>query len=425
MDRCPLELWTKIATFACTDGGYTGCSLSLVSRTMRSIVDPVRYHTVSIFGNQKLFAFASQLAALSVDKPPVIRHLLIADLRVHYPTYSRRRGEFIFEEWRQMQNQAEEDQANITRTIRAIVSSAAPHLHTLAIHNWQYDPIADHTFFPVLHDATLTRVPGRWCAPDAHTRFPALRRLHVLSPNSGAHDFWDSLTKFTPHLTHLRLTGITTDRDLPRFLRVLLDIPPPRRDPDEPYVWTMDEDSSFPPKSNDARQALVTASHLCALGYVCVQPAIYDSSGDRCGNPIMRHGEMLDGLWSIARGAERGEGVGKFVLLPEQKEYSADEARRDWLDAIAGGDGPWPGGSDLAGCLPPSVRAKWPEEGNAFTSQPEEVPSPPPSPGSARSPRRVPRSLSRSPIFITTERSRSRPRSRSPTIVRSFTPPGH
>ena len=47
----------------------------------------------------------------------------------------------------------------------------------------------------------------------------------------------------------------------------------------------------------------------------------------------------------------------------EQQSYGADEARRDWLDVVEGGNGPWPPAPHQN--VSPEVRAKWPEEGSA------------------------------------------------------------
>ncbi|TBU63281.1 hypothetical protein BD310DRAFT_809396, partial [Dichomitus squalens] len=42
----PLELLENIFSYACTDGGHTGRSLSLVSRYFLDVVRPIRYGSV-------------------------------------------------------------------------------------------------------------------------------------------------------------------------------------------------------------------------------------------------------------------------------------------------------------------------------------------------------------------------------------------
>lgn len=347
MDRCPLELWTRIVTFACTDGGYTGCSLSLVSHTMHNIAEPIRYRAISILGNQKLFAFAARLATMS--KPPVIRHLLIADVRADRPDRPSghdAHNRELMASWMEKRHKASEEEAAINRSLPGIISSAAPYLYTLVIHDWSYDPIFDFIQFPLLRDATLTRVPRRSCASDTHTRFPRLRRLHILYPSSVQGGLWDDLIKFAPQLTHLRLTGITVDTQLPPFLRLLLDIPPPKQDPIWQHIPIITGYSTFPPGSNDAQQALAVAAQLPALRYICVHPAIYKSH-DSCGFSFTLHREMLSDLRRVANAMRNWRGATrKFVLLPKEMPYGAKEARKDWLNAIEGGEGPWTEGSN-------------------------------------------------------------------------------
>ena len=56
MNNFPVEIWLHILALACTDGGYTGRSLCLVSRQMRDVVGPVRFRSVSILKKDHLHA---------------------------------------------------------------------------------------------------------------------------------------------------------------------------------------------------------------------------------------------------------------------------------------------------------------------------------------------------------------------------------
>lgn len=47
MDQFPVEVWLEILRFACTDGGKTGCSLSLVSKYIHNISLEVRFQCVA------------------------------------------------------------------------------------------------------------------------------------------------------------------------------------------------------------------------------------------------------------------------------------------------------------------------------------------------------------------------------------------
>ncbi|KZT20187.1 hypothetical protein NEOLEDRAFT_1076085, partial [Neolentinus lepideus HHB14362 ss-1] len=61
MDRLPVELWTRICGFACTDDGFTGRSLSLVSKYVYEVSDHCRYQSVALAGIVQMTSFLSLL----------------------------------------------------------------------------------------------------------------------------------------------------------------------------------------------------------------------------------------------------------------------------------------------------------------------------------------------------------------------------
>ncbi|KZP14737.1 hypothetical protein FIBSPDRAFT_704976, partial [Athelia psychrophila] len=46
MEHMRVEVWEKILTLSCVDGGRTGCSLSLVSKAFHDASHRSRYHSV-------------------------------------------------------------------------------------------------------------------------------------------------------------------------------------------------------------------------------------------------------------------------------------------------------------------------------------------------------------------------------------------
>ncbi|KZT28813.1 hypothetical protein NEOLEDRAFT_1041506, partial [Neolentinus lepideus HHB14362 ss-1] len=54
MNRCPLEIVAEILCLACTDGGATGCSLSLVSRAMSAVSNPFRFQSIALSGVRQI-----------------------------------------------------------------------------------------------------------------------------------------------------------------------------------------------------------------------------------------------------------------------------------------------------------------------------------------------------------------------------------
>lgn len=332
MDSCPFELWSKIAGYACTDGGYTGRSLSLVSRRMQSAVEPVRYYSICLKSNQKLFAFASRLMAL--DKPSTIRHLFIAGLHVHSPRIDEAGS---FEGWQKSRARLQEDIGKINDAIRNIVTSCASTICTLTIHDWDPRLDVEHITFPHLHSATLLTVPRQKSAEDTHRRFPSLRRLHLLTTYH-THHFWQGISAFAPRITNLRLSNVSVDSYIAPYLRILLEVPPP---PKIPGIVVVGSSDSFPPGTADAQEALAVASRLACLEHIDVRPFKYDSTGDRCGNNGMAHGGMMWDLQAIASASAKRQGSRKFTLQPEQPRYSLEEALEEWLETVDGRDGQW------------------------------------------------------------------------------------
>jgi hypothetical protein len=80
MDKVPPEICTKICSYACVDSGYTGRSLSLVSKFINETSQPVKLQSIYLRGCDQTKAFASLLKRT----PPHLRF-------VRYLCISRRR----------------------------------------------------------------------------------------------------------------------------------------------------------------------------------------------------------------------------------------------------------------------------------------------------------------------------------------------
>ncbi|KAJ3482182.1 hypothetical protein NLI96_g7152 [Meripilus lineatus] len=61
MNRCPLEICLSIFSLACTDEGYTGRSLSLVSKAFADASRPVQLQSIALHGPSQICGFASML----------------------------------------------------------------------------------------------------------------------------------------------------------------------------------------------------------------------------------------------------------------------------------------------------------------------------------------------------------------------------
>ena len=336
MDRCPPEVLLKIVQEACTDGGYTGCSLSLVSRYTRDAIQPARYQSVALIDGPSVLAF-SKLLDQSLQ-PVVVRYLFLSF--TNHPE-----DPLLLEE-------DEPTWSAIEKGITRILRAAAPAVRELTVHG----PFAlarvlqnAQSFtvpFPCLTHLSIPYLSPNFGAAKAQNGLPSLRRLHISSGEHGyarcppypGLQFEELLVPSVPHITHLRISGIINNYRLLQFLRVLLDVPftdGPRRADDWEYnpQWYR-----YEPGSEEAAQATKDAARLAGLRYVVVQPGVRRDE-DMLG--VFQDFHFISGLRDIEADSARGVGVGKLRLLPPSKEYSLEEARRDWTDVVNGGDGPW------------------------------------------------------------------------------------
>ncbi|KAI0789797.1 hypothetical protein C8Q75DRAFT_764900 [Abortiporus biennis] len=81
MDKCPPEIHARIFSYACTDDGTTGLSLSLVSRYIYDVSSPFQWQAVSLPGYTHLVLFAQRLQRHTRTNNPKrpIYHLFISD----------------------------------------------------------------------------------------------------------------------------------------------------------------------------------------------------------------------------------------------------------------------------------------------------------------------------------------------------------
>ena len=79
MTYLPTELWHHIFSFSCTDGGYTGASLSMASRALRAYSATYRFHSIHLSSLNKIEKFLSckeLFPSDSLESP--VRHLVLS-----------------------------------------------------------------------------------------------------------------------------------------------------------------------------------------------------------------------------------------------------------------------------------------------------------------------------------------------------------
>lgn len=348
MEHCPVEVWQKILAFACTDGGHTGCSLSLVSRFMRLAVLPVRFCSVELTSQDRLLAFSTILSRW--ESRANIRHLFVTvDIPLWGPNAIRGTRRSMLDEG-----------------FRYILVRAAPTLNTLVIHSPDtFDVAGTNIHFPFLTDFSvpylrpssspfIAACPSRVETKPQGGHFPSLQRLHLTECFNTRDSVWEEIAELAPAITTIKLSGIQSYTDLPKFLRILLNAPVANRQGDSEWKAPAaeGEDAEYKSTSEAAMKATELCSYLPNLRHVSVECPVYEDDG-WCDIGMSVHSLMLNGLESIARSCVSENGVGRLYVSKKTKPCSVGEARSNWIGVVNGGDGPWPLGT--AQLSPPVV----------------------------------------------------------------------
>ncbi|KAI0362644.1 hypothetical protein OH77DRAFT_1389811 [Trametes cingulata] len=228
MDKLAVELLTLISFYACTDGGYTGCSLSLVSRRIRDASRPARFYSVSLVTSptqvQQFIDCLQKERARSPDMLPRVRHLILSlfgkGLETKPSTIPPRqptsRAEFLAslnrrtQHWRAAQDNLD---GQYELTIPTLIRAVAPDLYTFALiqAQWRSSSIV-RCSFPLLREFTLcggdpSFLPFAFL-PSDRPLYPSLRRLHHILAWTGRDVDFMQWAKHAPNLTHLRVSRL-------------------------------------------------------------------------------------------------------------------------------------------------------------------------------------------------------------------------
>ncbi|KAI0780449.1 hypothetical protein BD413DRAFT_488959 [Trametes elegans] len=295
MDKLAVELLTYIAFFACTDGGYTGCALSLVSRRMRAASRPVRFCSVSLVTSptqivQFLDCFETEYAR-SPDMRPRVRHLCLSlfgggletapnpppapptSTAATPPSQPKSRAEFLAslqrrtQHWRAAQDTLD---AQYERVVPTLLRAVAPDLRTLALIQvqWRSAQVV-RCAFPRLRELTLlggdpSFLPFSTLSSDC-VLYPSLTRLHHILSWVGRDVDFLQWAAHAPHLTHLRVSRLDhTPRGTLDSLEHVLD---ERRSRAFPHLQhAILEPHPAPPPHGPAHAAFCAfLAHLAAL----------------------------------------------------------------------------------------------------------------------------------------------------------------
>jgi len=312
MEKLPPEICTKIFSSACLDTGFTGCSLSLVSKYVHEASLPTRLQSVSLRGHRQILAFASMLDRMSPHLRR-IQHLFISSNPLPPCDTDN-------------MNKTNGDK-EIAGAVLGILKNAARRLELLDLAltddiESSIDPA--RISLPRLKELTTNGIfVFRQLEGDQITLTlepcHELRRLHVSQPIFI--DYYDlelfgHIGRLAPSLTHLRLSAPRGSHTFPLTLQAAL----------QPLLEHI---------GNQSQTCTLPASLTKVL--VQSEPPRRVS---KCGTPRIRYYHMLESLRVLQ------ERDGRIVLLKHKREGEAglsqlSDGLSDWRDRVDGGEGCW------------------------------------------------------------------------------------
>ncbi|KAH9889079.1 hypothetical protein C8Q73DRAFT_179161 [Cubamyces lactineus] len=260
LDSLPYELLEHIFRNACTDGGRTGCSLSLVSKRIRALSRSSRFHSISLLTGTcsqlscflRTLEMAREEAAVAGEPTPRVCHLCIllttreGAFVPPGPSFQKCPMDVTFD-WREYDRGdpfSDEERDVISAEARAtyhaeitklFVSIGTADLESLcAFQENQHGRFKDSTPDIVcpdgfrrlreltLHPAyTAVFASGADSGPETEPFYPALERLHMRSDVHAIIDFaWWAAN--APALRHLRVACDARAGESPKLLPNLL-----------------------------------------------------------------------------------------------------------------------------------------------------------------------------------------------------------
>jgi hypothetical protein len=225
MDMLPSELQDLIVALSCTDGGFTACSLRLVSRYFHNLTIPHRFHSVAVAGLKQLSSFVRQLGATPTEQCRV-HHLFVSEctpqeasekhfdgcLGVRPPYTGRMKGSpEVFRD--RLKLQSEERALHLyLPTLLGFVRATLSSLTILIYHPYfdVFSALAQFTF-PHLNALSLKpSISRRNSSFDMTLRMPALRAL-CIAPTPGLPKLYPLLRRLvgsSPNLQQVTLRDV-------------------------------------------------------------------------------------------------------------------------------------------------------------------------------------------------------------------------
>jgi len=344
MDQTPPEVWEKIFSFACTDTGFTGRSLSLVSKNIRETSKSVKFQSIALRGCDQMLAFADLL-----EKTP-FHHRRVRYLFILSRGWDVEAEEDAFQGWYDQNEDFSEEEAE-----RIVTASREESAREFAIGVQKKTVAVDEAdrrrregaiasaFFRILKNVApslkifevdldsgtaqfATSIITLPCLTDLTTHgifpllphshhtpilesCPSLRRLHVKSCSFIVRPsyFLHHIHSFAPALTHLCFSRLQQNSEFPSDLEVALGLTS---------------------RKSEAARLPETIER------VLIRPDEPPVDGE-CGTPAVEYDELLEGCRDLQAKDDR------VLLLCARAEIQPSDAHIEWLDVVNGGEGCW------------------------------------------------------------------------------------
>ncbi|KAI9064140.1 hypothetical protein FKP32DRAFT_1591551 [Trametes sanguinea] len=324
---CPLEILQHIFELACTDGGFTGCSLACTSKAVRAAARATRFHSVIIDASpQRLQTFLALHTRQRSTSPPESDGSRVRHLHITLPCVPH--AALL---------------APCFDHTRRLLQAVADDLYTLVIRDYPRPlaipmptfPIIDRPF-PVLQELTVVPLSTPSILADKDVvgpLFPVATHLHLI-PSNCTHRALSisSWLSHAPRSSHLRVPNIdySYPQKVIQDLRAVLGCAPE-------LPAGLDE-STQPPQHQR-----ITHPHLRR---VILRGRAPPFPGGLCGGQraSIRYELFTRWLDKLAD-CPVYDGLKIVSLKPYGREPTLDEwcraVKGQWLDRMVGGAGCW------------------------------------------------------------------------------------
>ncbi|OJT02584.1 hypothetical protein TRAPUB_6888 [Trametes pubescens] len=328
MDTLPLETLQHIFQLACTDGAYTGCSLSLVSHAVRTIACTARFHSVSLDASlHRLQVFVDlyqRECDLGQKYKPRVRHL-----HVSFPFIPPRNPRAS-----DLQPTATPEYLSAAQTLFQLVAADLVTLVVQFTNGGSMNLPLIARPFPHLLEATFvgvqdfrTLLSTSEDANSATPLFPVMSHVYVVPsrrPGALCLPFWAANAPRATHLSVSRAEDHLEEISAAVGVRVRLER--------SWYRMNVDWDRDPGPPSPPTFELPLTPTYP-SVRHLLVQPGP-GPVGARCGNAWMGHNQRRLGLRQMGRSCRA---IGVEVVEAEALVYGKsiyETVRHGWLARI-------------------------------------------------------------------------------------------